>query len=81
MSWSFLNLKISMNETENVQNLTLVLVYSLDLNIIDGINWNIDTAVVLDPLLQADLVVSLDLDKSFNKRFIVSVGLQLSQGV
>ena len=49
VNWSFQNKKISVDNLKDVHKLSLILVNSLDLNIIHGINWNIIASVLLHP--------------------------------
>ena len=71
------DLKVSVNDVQNVHELSLVLVYSLDLNIIKGIERNIETGVLLNPCSQLGLVLPLDFDESVLKGLVGCVWSEL----
>lgn len=62
--------KVAVNNTEDVQLLTLVLVYTLDLHIKECFRVDTDSLSILDVLGKADLVCVLDL-----LEFLAEVGI------
>jgi len=75
--WSVKNGKISVNDVQNVHELSLILMYSLNLNIIKSIKWYIKSSVFLDPSLELSLVLSLDLNELVLESLISGVWSKL----
>ena len=73
VGWSIKNFKISVNAIEDVHHLSLVLMYSLDLDIIHSVNWDFVSGLLLDPFGESSLVIVLDFDESINKGLVSSV--------
>ena len=68
-----------MDDTQNVELLSFVLVYTLDLNVEERMRVNADTSRLFDMLGQPNLVGKLDLLPFFLERLVVDVVLQLVQ--
>ena len=73
------DLEVPVNNIENVHQLSLVLVYSLDLNVIKGVKWHIVSSVLFDPGLKFCLVLSLDLNETVLESLIGGVWHELLQ--
>lgn len=67
------------NLLQDVHELTLVLVDTLDLDIKESIGANIDVTTVLDQLGQTDLVVALDRHPVLSELYILNLGRQSLQ--
>lgn len=65
--------KISVDDGENVHKLSLILMYSLNLNIVHGIEWDVITGSFLDPSLELHLVISLNVNKLLHERSVGGV--------
>jgi len=70
-----------MNGEKDVQQLSLVLMYTLDLNIEEGVDWDIDASGFLYISLQLCFVLTLDLYKTVDKIFVVNVVTELFKGI
>mgnify|MGYP001470367576 CR=1 FL=1 len=66
-----------MDDVEDVHELPLVLVYSLDLDVVQRVEWDIVTGVLLDPGLQLGLVLPLDVDESVLEGLISGIWYKL----
>jgi len=53
--------------------------YSFDLDIIHGVNWDVIPCVLLDPLLQFLFILTLDMDESFDKVTLINLRQKLLQ--
>ena len=73
--------QISVDDIEDIHQLPLILVDTLDLNIVQSIERDVVTSVRLDPPLEPCLVLSLDLDESIHEVFVSCIGSQLLQVV
>lgn len=73
------DLKVSVNNKKNIHHLSLVLVNSLDLNVIKSVKWNIISSVFLDPGLKFCLVLSLDLNETVLEILISGIRSKLLQ--
>lgn len=72
-----LDLNVTVDDTENVQLLALVLVNTLDLNI-EKSSWvNRNTVVLLDMLCKSYLVGILDRAELLSELFVINVSLEL----
>ena len=65
--------QVPVNNVKNVHELSLILVDSLDLDIVKGIKRYIEAGVLLNPCLQLGLVLPLDLDESILKGLVCGV--------
>lgn len=79
MCWGFEDAEVSVNNVEDIHELSLVLVYSFDLDIVHCVEWDVESCALLNPLLKSFLVVFLDLDKSLLEVRVISIWSQLSQ--
>ena len=52
-----------MHHIENIEKLSLVLMYSLHLDVVKRVERDIDSSIFLDPLLQAEFILLLDLSE------------------
>ena len=73
LSWSIENFKISMNNVEDVHHLSLILMNSLHLDIIHGVDWDVITGLLLNPFSKSVLVLDLDLDELVNEGLVGSI--------
>src|ERR1700712_1145576 len=69
----FLDRQISVNDTENVHLLALILVYTLDLDVEQSSRIHCHTSGCLDMLSKADLVSILDLLPLLLELFIICI--------
>lgn len=65
--------QISVDHVEDVHELSLVLMDSLDLYIVKSIEWHVEASVLLDPSLESCLVLSLDLNEAVLERLVSGV--------
>jgi hypothetical protein len=71
--------QISVNNIKNIHELSLVLMNSLNLNIINCINRNIVPSSILYPSLELLLVVSLDSDDLLLEGWVSGIRSELSK--
>ena len=64
VGWGIKNGQVSVDDVEDVHELSLVLVDSLDLHIVESVEWHIEAGVLLDPGLELGLVLSLGIGLS-----------------
>ena len=79
MLWGIKDGQVSVDDVEDVHELSLVLMDSLDLDIVHAVDWNIDSGVLLDPSGKLGFVRSLDLDESVLEVFVTSIWHELLQ--
>ena len=70
-----------MDDREDVHELSLVLVNSLDLNVVHSVNWDIVSSFFLDPFGKNSLVLNLDLNKLILELLVSGIWDQVSQVV
>lgn len=73
MDRGVLDSQVAVHHVEDIHELALVLVYALDLNVIERVERNVDSSVVLDPFLEALFVFTFDVDKLFDKSGVLRV--------
>mmetsp|Transcript_26895 Transcript_26895/g.40991 ORF Transcript_26895/g.40991 Transcript_26895/m.40991 type:complete len:327 (-) Transcript_26895:1261-2241(-) len=73
------DLQVSVDNVENVHQLTLVLVNTLNLDVVKSINGNIKAGVLLHPGLELNLVLSLNVDEPVDEVLVAGVGHQLGE--
>ena len=73
--------QISVDDIEDIHQLPLILVDTLDLNVVQSIERDVVASVRFDPPLESCLVLSLDLDESIHEVFVGCIGSQLLQVV
>ena len=66
---------------EQIQQLSLIFVQSLDLYVEDGVRIYQDTVVILDVVTQTDLIVSLDLRQTFLYGVVIGILQQVFQTI
>lgn len=71
------NRKISVDNVQDVHELALVFVNTLDLDVIERIDRDIEAGVLLDPSGKLFLVLTLDFDESFLEVAISGIGHKL----
>ena len=81
VSWGIENFEISMNNIEDVHHLSLVLMNSLDLNVIQCIDWDVISGLLLYPFGESNLVLGLDLDELVNESLVGGIWHQKLQVV
>ena len=62
-SWGVLDAQVTVHDVENVEELSLVLVNSLYLDVVKRVKWDINSCVLLDPLLETEFILLLDLSE------------------
>ena len=77
--WCVLNLQVAIDHVQDVEQLPLVLVDTLHLNIIEGIQRNVNASVLLDPPLQLKLVLAFDVFEGIDEVRVVGVITELLQ--
>ena len=70
-----------MHNVQDVHKLSLVLVDALNLDIVQGVKWDIDASLLLDELLELHFVLTLDLAEASDEFLAVSVVAQLTQSI
>ena len=81
VSWSIENFEISMNNIEDIHHLSLVLMNSLDLNVIQSIDWDVISSLLLNPFGESHFVLVLDLDELVNESLVGGIWHQKLQVV
>ena len=81
MRWSVLDGQVAMHNVQDVHKLSLVLVDALNLDIVQGVKWDIDASLLLDELLELHFVLTLDLAEASDEFLAVSVVAQLTQSI
>lgn len=81
VSWSIKDLEVSMNNIKNVHELSLILMNSLDLDIIHGVDWNFIASLFFNPNGKFLLVLLFDLDELILELLIIGIWDQISQVV
>jgi hypothetical protein len=69
------------NHIDDVQQLTLVFVNTLNLDIVEGIKGDVDAGVFFHPNLETSFILTLHGSKTFNKFGVRSVGRKSTQMV
>jgi hypothetical protein len=75
------NSEISVNNIEDVHELSLVLVDSLNLNVIQSVDWDIISGLFFNPVGELGFVLLFDLDELLLELLVVSIWDQFSQVV
>ena len=73
-----LDLIVQIHNVQNIQQLTLIFVKSLDLHIKDGRRIHIDSIIFFDIFCKAYLVLIFDLHKFFSCALIIYQRLQVA---
>ena len=81
VSWGIKDSEISVDDGEDVHELSLVLMNSLDLDIIHSINWYVVSSFSLDPLSQSPLILIFDFNELILELLISGIRDQVSQVV
>jgi hypothetical protein len=79
--WGIEDTEISVDDIEDVHELSLVLVNTFNLDIVKGIKWDVISGLVLYPLLELSLVGSLDGVELLDEVLVTSVWLELLEVV
>ena len=53
--------------------MSLILVYTLDLDVVEGVERDVNACTLFDILLKLCLILALNIDKSFNKVRVVDM--------
>lgn len=72
------NCQVSVANIKNVHELSLVLMDTLDLDIVHCINRDIDTGVIFDPFFKFYFVVSFNIHEFLNKILVGSIWFKLA---
>jgi hypothetical protein len=81
VGWSVQDGQISIDDVEDVHHLSLVLMYSLNLDIIHSVNWDDITGLLFNPFGEGNFVCGFDFDELVNESLVSGVWFELSQVV
>ena len=81
VSWGIKDFEISMDNIEDVHHLSLILMNSLDLNVIQSVDWDVISGLLLNPFGESHLVLVLDLDELVNESLVGGIWHQKLQVV
>lgn len=70
-----------MDSVENVKELTLVLMDTLDLDVVESINWDDDSSLFLDPCGETNFVLGFDSSKLLDEIWVLFVSTELAEVV